>query len=83
MHAVGKVRALQADLVLVDLHLPDFDGLVVTHILKRRMPSSLAVVVIDLPQGALRPEPRRTTVWAWRYGDRAPGRTTVPAPDLL
>jgi DNA-binding NarL/FixJ family response regulator len=52
--ALALYRDLQPDLLVLDLHMPDPDGLAVTHIVKTESPATRVVIVtLDVAPGRL------------------------------
>jgi DNA-binding NarL/FixJ family response regulator len=50
MEAVAEYQRLGADMLLMDLHLPDTNGLAVVGVLKQMQPSSRAILIINRPE---------------------------------
>jgi len=50
MEAVGESRRLRADLILIDLQLPDSNGLAVTRMLRDVLPAARVILMINRPE---------------------------------
>jgi len=50
VEAVGECRRLAADLILLDLQLPDSNGLAVTRMLKDVLPACRVIMLINGPE---------------------------------
>lgn len=50
VEAVGEARRLGADLILMDVHLPDTNGLAVVRMLKDLLPRCRTVLLINDPE---------------------------------
>jgi len=50
MEAVGESRRLRADLILIDLQLPDSNGLAVTRMLIDMLPAARVILMINRPE---------------------------------
>jgi two-component system, NarL family, response regulator DesR len=50
VEAILEGRRLGVELILMDVHLPDTNGLAVTHMLKRMLPGCRVILMISRPE---------------------------------
>jgi DNA-binding NarL/FixJ family response regulator len=50
VEAILEGRRLGVELILMDVHLPDTNGLAVTHMLKRMLPGCRVILMISGPE---------------------------------